>query len=562
MERLLPLDASETRDSSIAGGKAARLARARATGLPVPRGWVVPAADSRRAVAAGVGALSRSSTAAARLAVASIPMDDALLSELERRARQLGGRVVVRSSFPGECDARWAGAFSTYVDVGPEDMAAAVRGCWASLFSRDVDGRRAELGPSASELRMAVLVQPLVELRSGGLARIASDGRITVSSVSGSPAALMAGTKTGTVVELDRDYSAMPREGDDGDADECRSVGMLAHAVWEATGDDTIEWGSTASGEIVLLQASSATAAFPTPRRGPSIGPVTPGVARVARRAGRFPGPLGEELIMAWALSPGRFPHVRSITVAAPAAALTEARALAFRLASYAWSMRADAATAAAREAFAALKGVDPVVRADALRRVDDLRPLDPDRAGRVVGLVAGVADHLVTSGLLASPELVWRVPFDALLRAVERGNRPLPIGGPDRWEPFLFEVVRGAGTRLLGTAVAPGAGAGPVRMIGRGWLASPPAPRQILYAPSPVPHLAPLLWGCAGLVTGMGGVGAHLFEVARSLGVPVVAGVHIPAPPPDGSMIAAIDGDVGTVAVLADDEVTASAAG
>ena len=73
-----------------------------------------------------------------------------------------------------------------------------------------------------------------------------------------------------------------------------------------------------------------------------------------------------------------------------------------------------------------------------------------------------------------------------------------------------------------------------------------------MLVAARPVPQIAPLLWGCAGLVTTEGSAGAHLFEVARSLGVPAVTGLEMgeagAAAP--GSLVA-VDGDRGAIAVL-----------
>jgi phosphohistidine swiveling domain-containing protein len=73
-----------------------------------------------------------------------------------------------------------------------------------------------------------------------------------------------------------------------------------------------------------------------------------------------------------------------------------------------------------------------------------------------------------------------------------------------------------------------------------------------MLVAARPLPQIAPLLWGCAGLVTVEGSVGAHLFEVARSLGVPVVTSPDFAdgGIPPSGAF-AAIDGAAGSIAVL-----------
>jgi phosphoenolpyruvate-protein kinase (PTS system EI component) len=79
-----------------------------------------------------------------------------------------------------------------------------------------------------------------------------------------------------------------------------------------------------------------------------------------------------------------------------------------------------------------------------------------------------------------------------------------------------------------------------------------------VLIATRPVPQIAPLLWGCAGLVTNEGSEGAHLFEVARSLGVPAVTSLRpsLPGAPAPGRLMA-VDGDRGTVAILEGAPVT-----
>jgi phosphohistidine swiveling domain-containing protein len=89
--------------------------------------------------------------------------------------------------------------------------------------------------------------------------------------------------------------------------------------------------------------------------------------------------------------------------------------------------------------------------------------------------------------------------------------------------------------------------GAGRPVAIDPGVEAMPP-PRRVLVVPAAVPQLAPFLWEAAGLVAGSGSEGAHLFEVARSLGVPAVIGVELD-PSADG--VVAVDGDAGTVSEL-----------
>jgi phosphoenolpyruvate-protein kinase (PTS system EI component) len=79
-----------------------------------------------------------------------------------------------------------------------------------------------------------------------------------------------------------------------------------------------------------------------------------------------------------------------------------------------------------------------------------------------------------------------------------------------------------------------------------------------VLVTPLPLPHLAPLLWHCAALVTTGGTSGAHLFEVARSLGVPAVVGADLGALVEVGSLVA-VDGDAGPVSVVPDLEIARS---
>ena len=61
-----------------------------------------------------------------------------------------------------------------------------------------------------------------------------------------------------------------------------------------------------------------------------------------------------------------------------------------------------------------------------------------------------------------------------------------------------------------------------------------------------PIPHVAPLVWSCAAIVSAGGSPGAHLFEVARSLGVPAVVGVDLMDAAPD--TLIAVDGADGRV--------------
>jgi phosphoenolpyruvate-protein kinase (PTS system EI component) len=63
------------------------------------------------------------------------------------------------------------------------------------------------------------------------------------------------------------------------------------------------------------------------------------------------------------------------------------------------------------------------------------------------------------------------------------------------------------------------------------------------------------MLWDAAALVVARGGPAAHVFEVARSLGVPAVMGIDLSA---QGPALVTVDGSSGVVSVLTDGPDTA----
>src|SRR6185295_4428298 len=96
----------------------------------------------------------------------------------------------------------------------------------------------------------------------------------------------------------------------------------------------------------------------------------------------------------------------------------------------------------------------------------------------------------------------------------------------------------------------ADGVGAGRLHVVPTLRDVGRPASRTVIAAPAPFPQLAPLLWHCAAFVARGGSPGAHLFEVARSLGVPAVIDVGIEELGPPGSLVA-VDGSNGSIASL-----------
>jgi phosphohistidine swiveling domain-containing protein len=162
---------------------------------------------------------------------------------------------------------------------------------------------------------------------------------------------------------------------------------------------------------------------------------------------------------------------------------------------------------------------------------------------------VASVGEALATRGALPSGSLVWRHTVKEL-ECLIAGGLVAPRRGPDRWEPFVAEVIRARGRRTEGTGVVGGIGAGRAHIVPSLGSIGRPSPRLVLMAQHPLPQLSPLLWHCAGLVAASGSTGAHLFEVARSLGVPTVVGVHGAEAVAEASLVA-VDGEAGAVSFL-----------
>ena len=250
---ILGLDDPSSRTVPVAGAKAAALARARAAGLPVLDGFVVPVA------------------ATAALDDGSLP--DRMADELRaawQRVAPAGRPVIVRSSSPHEdaADSSMAGQFRSVLDVtGWDGLVAAVR----------------EVVASAGGGPMAVLVQPLLDPAWGGVMFGADpitglSDRLLVSAVPGGPDRLVSGAVNGVQMAL----SPRGRLLDGSDVDrELRSratrralVRLAGQAAELFGGPQDIEWALGHDGQLVMLQARPITTLGPEVRAsGPLLGP-------------------------------------------------------------------------------------------------------------------------------------------------------------------------------------------------------------------------------------------------------------------------------------------------
>jgi hypothetical protein len=555
---LLDLGEGRSRDPAVAGAKAARLATARGVGLPVLPGVVVPTQAGRAAVATATAALAHGGSGAARLAAMQVDIDPGLLEDLELRTRRLGPPVVVRSSSTLEAGGLWAGAFSSFEDVGRDDLRTALRGVWASAFTVHALQRCEAAGMDPASMELAVLVQPQVLPVCGGSAQVLGDRSVAVHATHGSPRDLMSGWESGVRARVMADGGV---DGEEAVAmlgrRPLRAAADLARFVCDSLGDSLIEWAWTGR-DVLLLQVSAA----PTARPGgefPAFAALDdPLTIRLARLAQRFPGPLGEGLVLPWALSLPDMSWRRGevpVVCKDPVADLALAVAAADELTKEAWQDRPDRARQTALDTFAALRGLDVV---PALGRLSALRPVDPARAARVVALLEGVARAASGRGWLRDPHHLWRHTLDAATALVrgshEQRSQPTQLG-PDRWEPFVHGAIRVHGHTLTGLGAVSGVGAGKIAVVRNPHHPPPVGDRDVVVTERPLPALAPLLWKASALVTTTGNPAAHLLEVADSLGVPAVLCVDLsPLGGLDaleqGGFLAAVDGAEGLVAL------------
>ena len=174
-------------DIDEAGGKGANLGELTRAGLPVPPGFVLVTNAYRAYVAehqladkiAGLAATTddpagyESASEQIRALFADEISDD-LRAEIAEAYAALGDDVpvAVRSSATAEDlpKASFAGQQDTYLNVrGIDDLLAAVRDCWASLWTARAMAYRTRQGIDPSTISLAVVVQQLVDAEAAGV---------------------------------------------------------------------------------------------------------------------------------------------------------------------------------------------------------------------------------------------------------------------------------------------------------------------------------------------------------------------------------------------------------
>ncbi len=555
--RLVRLDEADAQNFALVGAKAGRIARARAQGLPVLNGLVVPTDVSAPIIRAGEAALAaRGNSGAARTAVYNHPAPSSL-SELADEARQLGDALVVRSSSPAEVSGIWAGAFSSYIGLHPEEVAMGVVGCWASLFNPDALRRASVAGVKPSEVGMAVLIQPAASAIWGGVATLGDDGAVRVAATSGHPAGIVGGWENGQVTVVNQDGTICRQGPSPPDVDVHRTAADLTRKTWERIGCDHIEWLLTPGRKLYLLQAQLKSDMQRMVDRRVPHPPSTkdPRLGAVVRMMIRYPGPMGERWVWPWAIGIDHLSPAGAAPTNLPRSTLVQKiHTGAARLQKDRWGTTRSVATV--EQAWSELRNGDSSTMMELVSRHPSV---DLAAASALLRKLQDLAHALCDTGAIPRPDWMWRIDPDTLHQPPDPVGSPVGRTGIGLWDPFIYGVIASLGETVSGYPAAGGWGAGRLRLIRNADDVAWFSPRDVIATSLPIGNLAPLLWNAAGLITEGGSPGAHLFEVAEWLGVPAVCGVDVGKwigdtarrPGTQEDPIVAVDGNLGRVVVL-----------
>ncbi len=185
----LPLDTTDN-SLEVVGGKGRSLSRLVAAGFDVPGGFHVPICAYRSFVTENGlqerilslakpvihdGAISfEQASGDIRQLFAENDLSEDMLADISAAYASLPGRpaVAVRSSANAEDlpDLSFAGQQETYLNVtGGEQVVAAVKNCWASLWTAQAINYRHEMGIAQDTVAMAVVVQIMVPSDVSGI---------------------------------------------------------------------------------------------------------------------------------------------------------------------------------------------------------------------------------------------------------------------------------------------------------------------------------------------------------------------------------------------------------
>lgn len=282
---VVALDATGELSAAECGRKAATLSRMIAAGLPVPPGFCLTrgaadvqiAANSLRSRAETLVRAAREAHGPERAralcelreAIESADVPDEVADAVTEHLSQLpDGLLAVRSSatvedLPGHS---FAGLHDTALNVtGIDAVLAAVRRCWASLWTERAFEYRERNGLAHSEAEMAVIVQQLIPAQTSGVAFTADPvtadtSDVVIEMVAGPGDVLVGGQAEPERVAVARVDASAPLSATGPLPVRVAALALAAEAVLGAPAD--VEWAA-ADGEVWLLQARPITTSAP-----------------------------------------------------------------------------------------------------------------------------------------------------------------------------------------------------------------------------------------------------------------------------------------------------------
>ena len=335
--RVRGLDDPSAVDIAVSGAKGAGLARARAAGFPVLDGFVIPPACSEEALRRAVEVLESRGTGGSRMAIIGHPLPDSLIDQIDSCAAVFQPPFIVRSSSVLEGSGEWSGAFTSVPEVLPGEIGQATKSVWATCFSIEVLERfeAADIEPGSAP--MGIVVQPEVQPDFGGAALVDAAGAVTVNAVKGSPRDLMAGWVPGVraVVEegVLRGDECVALMGES----QTLAIAEMALKVDEVLGCNLIEW-AIVEGDPVLLQVQRSAGSEAQEAMVVPAALAHPFALEFVRLAQRYPGAIGDELVLGWlSAAPAGLEASAYTPTGDRDAVLDEARQIAATLTAQAW---------------------------------------------------------------------------------------------------------------------------------------------------------------------------------------------------------------------------------
>ncbi|WP_434428109.1 phosphoenolpyruvate synthase [Nannocystis pusilla] len=326
---LVPFSATLPDDLARVGGKGQNLGALTRAGFPVPPGFCVTTAAYRHFVAGcptfsawldRLDALdpddiagARELGAAVRDALLAVPLPPELVVAITAAHHELGREhaYAVRSSATAEDlpGASFAGQQDTYLNIrGDDELLAAVRRCFASLFTDRAILYRARNGFGHRHVALAVVVQRMVVPEASGILFTADPvtghrGTLTIDAGYGLGEALVSGLVTADLYRVDRRSGALkelrvgdkqvairPAPGggtvtedvpearrrarvlDDAAVAALADLGARVEAHYGGVPQD-LEWCLSGQ-QLWLVQARPITSLYPLPAPGPDDGAV------------------------------------------------------------------------------------------------------------------------------------------------------------------------------------------------------------------------------------------------------------------------------------------------